>query len=464
MNANEPAIESPATWVKDEPAPAQETAAPLPARTQLLRNPNFRWLIAGSLLATLGNQFTVVALPWLMLRLTGDSLALGTVMAAFAIPQVLFLFFGGVLADRLSPKRITLFSYLASAALLAGLALMVLSYAPGAWMINSFALAMGMVGAIGVPAIMTLVTLVLPGELIAPATSLLGSIRQGAVFIGPLLAGLLLGVAAPTASNAPHLLSERLPFVIAFLIDAAGFLFVTWAVAHVKPRPVPANRQPLFSFMLASVRLVTLFWTDKSLRYVVGYWLIVAFCLSGPVRVGLPLFANEQTHLGATALGLLLSANSIGVFLGMLLLGAARERLSSLGKAVLRADVLGASMVALLGLTAFAGFGALGWAIALIVIVGIRAGFVEIGWFSWVQMRIPEDVRGRAMSIFMVLSIVTMASSMTLSGLLARYLAAYQLFICSGVVSAAVALLAMLSSRLRSIRMNGDSASEAQKT
>lgn len=454
---NERSLGKSAAWSK-QPPPAELAPAAPTARAQLLRNRNFRWLIAGSLVATLGNQFTVVALPWLILSLTGDSLALGTVMAAFAVPQVLFLFFGGVLADRFSPKRITLFSYLASAGLLAGLAVLVTLYVPAPWMINCFALAMGAVGAIGMPAIMTLVTLVLPAELIAPANSLLGSIRQGSFFVGPLLAGLLIG-SSSAGSGPQHLLDGRMPFTVAFLLDAAGFLFVAWAVKRIDVRRAPVSTQSLFKFMLASARLVTLFWTDKSLRCVVSYWLIIAFCLSGPVRVGLPLFASQQTDLGATALGILVSANSVGIFVGMLLLGMARERFAPLGTAVLRADVVGASMLALLGLIALTGFSAIGWGVALIVIVGIRAGFVEIGWFSWVQMRIPEEVRGRAMSIFMVMSIVTMASSMTLSGLLARYLPAYQLFLCSGAVSVAIAVFGMLSRRLRFIEMSDGSGS-----
>ena len=47
-------------------------------RAELLRDSNFRWLMAGSAVSLLGDQFTLIALPWLVLRMTGDTAALGT--------------------------------------------------------------------------------------------------------------------------------------------------------------------------------------------------------------------------------------------------------------------------------------------------------------------------------------------------------------------------------------------------
>lgn len=51
---------------------------------------NFRWLFAGALVTRAGHRFTLIALPWLVLQMTGDPLVLGTVMAAMAVPRALF--------------------------------------------------------------------------------------------------------------------------------------------------------------------------------------------------------------------------------------------------------------------------------------------------------------------------------------------------------------------------------------
>ncbi|MDR7269332.1 hypothetical protein J2X20_001961 [Pelomonas saccharophila] len=50
-------------------------------RRELFRNANFRWLIGGGLLSMLGDQFTLPALPWLVMSLSRDPLVLGTVPA-----------------------------------------------------------------------------------------------------------------------------------------------------------------------------------------------------------------------------------------------------------------------------------------------------------------------------------------------------------------------------------------------
>lgn len=84
----------------DNPAPPR--ADP---RAALLRDPNFRWLTSGSALTMLGDQFTLIALPWLVLQMTGDTLVLGTVLALMSVPRALFILIGGALVDRYSPKR-----------------------------------------------------------------------------------------------------------------------------------------------------------------------------------------------------------------------------------------------------------------------------------------------------------------------------------------------------------------------
>src|SRR4051812_40920275 len=72
----------------------------------LVRDPSFRWMIAGGAISMLGDQFTLLALPWLVLNMTGDPLMLGIVIALASVPRALFILLGGALVDRYSPKRV----------------------------------------------------------------------------------------------------------------------------------------------------------------------------------------------------------------------------------------------------------------------------------------------------------------------------------------------------------------------
>lgn len=72
------------------------------ARVMSLRD--FRLLFAGTSTSLLGDQFALIATPWLVLQLTGDPLALGIVLALEGFPRALFMLLGGAVTDRLSPR------------------------------------------------------------------------------------------------------------------------------------------------------------------------------------------------------------------------------------------------------------------------------------------------------------------------------------------------------------------------
>src|SRR5437667_5578070 len=71
-----------------------------------LRNPQYRKLLIGSTISLVGDQFYLVALPWLVLQQTGSALAMGTVMMAGAIPRALLMLMGGAVSDRISARKI----------------------------------------------------------------------------------------------------------------------------------------------------------------------------------------------------------------------------------------------------------------------------------------------------------------------------------------------------------------------
>ncbi len=69
---------------------------------------DFRLLFGGATTSILGDQFAFIATPWLVLKLTGDPLALGIVLALEGIPRAVFMLLGGAITDRLSPRVIML--------------------------------------------------------------------------------------------------------------------------------------------------------------------------------------------------------------------------------------------------------------------------------------------------------------------------------------------------------------------
>ena len=77
-------------------------------RLIVFKTKNFLLLWIGSLISMVGDAFSMIALPWLVIQLTDSALALGTVMAAAAIPRAAFILVGGALVDRFSPRWVIL--------------------------------------------------------------------------------------------------------------------------------------------------------------------------------------------------------------------------------------------------------------------------------------------------------------------------------------------------------------------
>ena len=122
------------------------------SRAVLLRNPNFRWMISGSFLSMLGDQFTLIALPWLVLQMTGDTRVLGTVLALVSVPRALFILMGGALVGRHSPKQVLMMTKYINLVLLAVLAGLVFTGLLTLWTVYALSLGMGLATAFSIPA------------------------------------------------------------------------------------------------------------------------------------------------------------------------------------------------------------------------------------------------------------------------------------------------------------------------
>ncbi len=108
----------------------------------VLRDRNFAWLTGGGVISALGDQFTLIALPWLVLKLSHDPATLGLVLALMGAPRAVLILFGGAVVDRHSPKAILMLTKYVNTVLLAVLAILV--YSGGVTLTLAIALALGL--------------------------------------------------------------------------------------------------------------------------------------------------------------------------------------------------------------------------------------------------------------------------------------------------------------------------------
>ncbi|MDZ5632622.1 MFS transporter [Janthinobacterium sp. GMG1] len=404
---------------------------PTTAEPHLLRHTNFRWLLGGGLVSMLGDQFSMLALPWLVLSLTNDSLSLGIAVALMGAPRAVLILFGGAIADRYSPRRVLQLSKYANAAILLALSGLLMLDQASLALAYAAALALGIASAFAIPAGTAILPQAVPPQSLQSANGLQMGARQLSLLAGPLLAALVLGAHGGGQQTGMAALAA------AFAIDALTFLFSAWTLRQVSLRPLAAAAaQGMWRDMAAGLAMV---WRDIALRSCYAYWAVVAFFVMGPLQVALPVLASERLH-GAAALGLLMGAHGAGTLAGMLAssLGGAWLR-RRFGATLLLVDAVVGLLLMGLGQISTAWQGA-----ALLAVTGLLGGYLQVAIFTWIQRRVAPAMLGRAMALFMGIFLGLAPLSAAATGALLRHVTVGELFCGGGALLLAAAVAAAL--------------------
>lgn len=408
----------------------------------LLKNRDFCLLWGGEGVSLIGDQFYLIALPWLVLKLTGDAFAMGTVLALAAIPRALFMLVGGALTDRFSPRALMLASNLMRLALVASLALLTIAGGVELWMLYGFSLLFGLADAFFYPAQTSIIPRLVGQERLQTGNAIIQGTAQLSLFLGPVLAGTLISLldgGATVAAGTPDMLGIG----VAFAIDAATFVVSALALSFIRLAPLAAaggeSRQEggMFASIAEGLRVM---WQDRVLRY---YFVLIAaanLLITGPFSVGIPVLADREYSGGAAAFGLVLSVYGAGSLAGVVLAGL-RKRPSARRFPAL-----------MLGLTAFMGVSlALLGTVTVMVpaalvagCMGAAQGYVVIQFITWLQMRTPAHLLGRMMSLLMFAVVGLTPISSFVSGALIQA-GAGRVLVGAGLLMVGVVLFAALS-------------------
>jgi len=281
-----------------------------------LRSRDFRLLWVGEAVSALGDQFALVALPWLARLLTGSALAVGFVLAVMAIPRAVLMVVGGVYVDRHSPRTVMLASNALRLVAVTALGVALLAGAAQLWMLYAFALVFGVADAFFFPAQNAIVPALVGRAQLRQANGLVQGTMQLSVLAGPAIAGLLVAaLAGGTAARGGVASGSTTGPGLALLVDAATFLVSLATLALIRGG---AGRPGASEPMLDAIRTGASFvWRTPSLRFGVGLVMAVNLLIVGPFNVGLPVLAYSRLPEGAAAYGLLLSAMGGGALLGL---------------------------------------------------------------------------------------------------------------------------------------------------
>ena len=167
-----------------------------------LKTRDYRLLWIGQGISHLGDQFHLIALPWLVLSLTHDPFQLGLVLALAGIPRAAVMLFGGAFADRHSPRLIMLVSDALRFVIAGALAVSILTGSVQLWMVYVLALSFGVVSGFFMPAAEASLPRLLKDEQLEGGNALMMGVAQLMSFVGPALAGTVIAVFGATQAGA----------------------------------------------------------------------------------------------------------------------------------------------------------------------------------------------------------------------------------------------------------------------
>ncbi len=409
----------------------------------LKTNANFRWLLSGGILSMLGDQFTLIALPWLVLKLTGDPLSLGLVLALLGIPRAVFILIGGAVVDRYSPKRVFMLTKHASALLVGALAVLTFTGAATLPLVYALSLGIGLAQAFAYPSGSSIMPRAVPRELLQAANGAIMGVRQGGMLVGPLLAAVLLAIGEAGGND-----GGMRALGLAFAFDSLSFVVSAWTLSRVVPLPGAAPAMPQNVLHAVGEGLLAV-WRDLEMRTCFAYWGLVSVLIGGTMQVALPVLAKERLHDGS-AFGMLMAAHGAGMLAGMAFSGMSAKRNAGrpvrIGLLALSVDAMAGLLVMPLGLITLA------WQAGLLLLsLGALVGLVQVAVFTWIQQRVQPQMMGRVMSIFMFIMFGLAPLSSAATGWIMLHVTLAQMFAGGGVLLVVCATLALLFTPMRRI-------------
>lgn len=395
----------------------------LPSGLRSLSVRNFRLFAAGQLVSVAGTWMMVVAQDWLVLSLTGDSAAaLATVTALQFTPLMLFTLYGGRLADRHDKRRLLVWANTISGALALTLALLDLTGTARLWHVYLFALALGTVNAVEVPARMSFVSELVGAELLPNASALSAAYFNVARVAGPALAGLLIGAFGTGW---------------VMLLNAASYAGTVMGLRLMRPSELHrSGRAAVKGGVADGLRYVK---TRPDLLLPVALIAVVGlFGLN--FQLLLPLLAKTVFHADAASFGLLTTSFAAGSLLAALV-GTGRRSRPPARTVVLAALAFGALETT----SAWApGFGS---ALVLLALTGFASLYFAQAANHRIQLGSDPDYRGRVMALYTLILQGSTPLGALLIGWLAQQLGARAGLLAGGLVSVGAAVVALVVER-----------------
>lgn len=394
----------------------------------LFHNRNFMALWFGQLVSILGDYLYFLAIPLMVNRLTGSTLMVGISTITSALPILLFGPIAGVFVDRWNRKTTMIAADVARGVLV--LFCLLVQTADQVWIYYLVGFLMSCVSRFFFPAQNAVLPEIVPSSRdLLPANGLMQVVMTAGMLAGPALAGVTIGLCGSWTAFALDALS--------FFLSAAAISRLALPVIQAKQKTEGNALQTVYREMKDGLSFL---FTNRVLSPMLVGMLVANLC-TGAINVIWVPYLQQAFRVGPAGLGLVDSAEGIGMLAGGLVLGFVAARFTKMQLAALCLVLIG---VVFMGM---------GWApvFALIVILAACLGWMNITVQSVVttilQMVVPDQKRGRVGSAMNGLGMSSALVSMAAVALVGDRIGLRNVYILCGIINWMAALLTLVIGR-----------------
>ncbi|MDD5505212.1 MAG: MFS transporter [Candidatus Omnitrophica bacterium] len=391
-----------------------------------LRVKHFRIYWLGMFVSLIGTSVQFVAQSWLVFQLTNSAFLLGVVGFLGAIPIFLLSLFGGVLADRVNKRNILIFTQIVFMFLAFLLATLTQFKLINPQQIMFIALLNGTIMAFDAPARQSIIVELVGKEHLFNAITLNSVAFNSSRIIGPAIAGMLISVIGMSGC---------------FYLNGISFLAVIAALFWIKPGTgIVQNNNSAIRDLKEGLFFVS---RHRSILGLVSMVAVMSlFGISYIILI--PVFVSNVLHTGVKALGILMSSIGLGALTGSLIL-------ARLGDFKYKGRLLVWSLFLFsLLLINFSLSNNYIWSVVSLVFLGGISVPATAVINTLLQIKVPDEFRGRVMSLFMTTFAGIVPFGSLISGSLAQTLGvSVALFLCGLTCLILFALINLLFPELR---------------
>lgn len=401
---------------------SKRTSSSLRESFPALTHKNFQYFWIGQCISLIGTWMQNAGQSWLVLQITNNAFLLGLLNAMQFMPMLIFSLFAGVIVDRFPKRKVVIAAQIGLMMCAFALTALIWTHHVKYIYILIIAVLLGIFQSVDMPARQTFMVELVGKDDLLNAVALNSSIFNGARIIGPALAGIVMGLLGAGA---------------AFFINGLSFLAVIYGLCKITVDGNSYKDAAVGNMAKDVAESIRYIWKTHIVFVVILITgLVNIFCLNFNTLI--PTFAMYSVKLNAQGYGFLMSAMGLGALVGAVSLAAKSGKGPQIGMFMAGGAVFSVFMV-LVGLQHNYWLSAI-----LLAMCGWGMVTFSASANSMLQLNSPDQMRGRIMSVYaLVTGGFTLFGSLY-SGFMAKQFDSNVAFWASGVIGIAIMFLASL--------------------